>query len=391
MFTLNKLIPTRGGLKRFGYRALIALVLAVAIASVPTHFTDSRMPFIEKSVREAIVVDAAKENATCPLNAEEIRRADIESIAICRKHGLAAYAAVRERPEWKRIFVIYTEVPEFQQIFDDYGKRVLPVIAFFVDKQSNELEARHWMSEAWDQFRQGKNIKDIKVPELKPEQFGLMAIYEIKNRGHKFLAEFEIVDHVAKRKLLTRIIFSGLHLFLGNISHLETVLTRRERDATLAEYGWALYDSALFVGTASAVLNVAKAGGKAAAKTAVKTGAKSAGATTFGIFASVGKAAMPVLVPVTTIGALYIGITRPALWASGAGWVAEMNGLPREFGIFVAYALPIFLLLLWIGPRATFWLLGLVPRALVWILWSVPCAVVRTCRAIPRLFRRESV
>ncbi|WP_287351038.1 hypothetical protein, partial [Mesorhizobium sp.] len=97
---------------------------------------------------------------------------------------------------------------------------------------------------------------------ISPEQYGLIAIHELKDRGHEMLSEFEIVDGTAVRRQFTRTLLGAKNIVLGGVSDLEGVITRGERLPTWGEMGWAAFDAAIVVGgmgAAAKALRVARA------------------------------------------------------------------------------------------------------------------------------------
>jgi hypothetical protein len=103
------------------------------------------------------------------------------------------------------VFAVYGEEEIFQNILDQYGHQVIPVITFFVENGSLEFQVRQSLGEAWQQLWAGKPPK-WEPAKITREQIGLIAIYYIAARGHEMFGEFEIVDGVAKRKPITRVI-----------------------------------------------------------------------------------------------------------------------------------------------------------------------------------------
>lgn len=151
----------------------------------------------------------------------------------------------------------------------------------------------------------------------------MLAINEIKRRGHGLLAEFEIVDGETKRKQVRRLIAAATDLFTGGITELEAAIVRGEKP-TWKQIGFAALDVAIVVGGASAVVKSVRAA-KVLGKGAViaRTG------TAVRTIATVGKIAAAA--GATTV--LVAVATNPALIASAAGWIAEQAGLPAWVGV----------------------------------------------------------
>jgi hypothetical protein len=174
--------------------------------------------------------------------------------------------------------------------------------------------------------------------ELSPEQYGLIAIEELRHRGHEMLSEFEIVNGVAVRKQFTRTLLAAKNVLFAGVSDLEGVIARGERLPTWSEVGWASFDAVIIVGgvgVAAKALRAARApvtiaGRGAAARLPLL---RSAGRGAVQSLAALGKAA-----GVATVVAIpYIAVTRPYLLTNAAGWVAEQAGLPGWLGAFVVY------------------------------------------------------
>ena len=194
------------------------------------------------------------------------------------------------------------------------------------------------VSRLWNEGRMG-----VGLAELTPEQYGLIAIHELSRRGHEMLSEFEIVDGVAARKPLTRVLLGAKNLVLGGVSDLEAVIARGERLPTWSEMGWAVVDTAIVVGgigTVARTVQVARAPAVAMRGTARVAYLRAAGQGAVRSLATVGKAAgMAAAVAIP-----YVAITRPHLVASAGGWLAEQAGLPGWVGVFAAYAVLCFAL-----------------------------------------------
>src|SRR5690606_25208926 len=97
------------------------------------------------------------------------------------------------------------------------------------------------------------------VTELSPEQYGLIAIEELRDRGHEMLSEFEIVDGVAVRKQFTRTVLAAKQVIFGGISDLEKVIVRGERLPAWSEVGWASFDAVIVVGGVGAAAKALRA------------------------------------------------------------------------------------------------------------------------------------
>ena len=382
---------------------VLPLAIAAMIAAVLAKASDRR-GFEELAIRAAVADEARTPGAKCPLSHDFTDKADIRLLSICFKYGLDAFEAAQRYPATAaKVFAVYGEEETFQKVLDRYGHQVIPVIAYFVENGSREFQIRQALGDALQKIWEGKKPK-WELADITREQIGLIAIYHLEHRGHEMLAEFEIVDGVAKRKLLARFLLGAKDLLLGGVGDLETILVRGERLPTWKEVGFAALDVAIVAGGVGAVAKAARVGGGAAEvveKSAVRLGAESAatrntirlaaestaGKNTIRLAAAEGAAENNAIrlaaaegaaekntirlaaegayeaisavgktgVLVAPVAFVYVAVTRPQLIASAGGWVAEQLGANRLVGIFVVYLMGIFLIfqllrpLLWCG------------------------------------------
>lgn len=314
----------------------------------------------------ALHAQAAADGSRCPLSDAELRRMPAWLLAACASGGLAWHeAAMRYPADAENAFRVYRGEPEFADLFDRLGHPSIPVIAYFVRNGStlyrvNETVGQG-LSRLWNEGRLG-----FGPAELTPEQYGLIAIHELDRRGHEMLSEFEIVDGVAVRKPLTRTLLGAKNLFFGGVVELESVLARGERLPSWGEVGWAALDVAIVTGGVGAAAKVVRVGRAPAAAMARGAHLRAAGVGAARSLATVGKAAGVA----AAIAVPYVAVTRPHLFASAGGWLAEQAGLPRWAGVFAAYAML---------AMVAAWLIGLVIRPLRPIL-----RLVRRVFAQPR-------
>ena len=382
---------------------VLPLAIAAMIAAVLAKASDRR-GFEELAIRAAVADEARTPGAKCPLSQDFTDKADIRLLSICFKYGLDAFEAAQRYPATAaKVFAVYGEEETFQKVLDRYGHQVIPVVAYFVENGSREFQIRQALGDALQKIWEGKKPK-WELADITREQIGLIAIYHLEHRGHEMLAEFEIVDGVAKRKLLARFLLGAKDLLLGGVGDLETILVRGERLPTWKEVGFAALDVAIVAGGVGAVAKAARVGGGAAEvveKSAVRLGAESAatrntirlaaestaGKNTIRLAAAEGAAENNAIrlaaaegaaekntirlaaegayeaisavgktgVLVAPVAFVYVAVTRPQLIASAGGWVAEQLGANRLVGIFVVYLMGIFLIfqllrpLLWCG------------------------------------------
>jgi hypothetical protein len=315
---------------------LLSLVLAVVIAPI----TDRR-PFEEVAKRTAIAEETSKPDTKCPLSRKHVDKADLDLLSVCLKYGLGAYSAAQRYPNTAtKVFGVYGDEEKFQNILNQYGHEVVPVIAYFVDNGSVEIEIRYTLRDMLEQMWAGEKPA-LNLKKLTPDQIGLVAIYQIAAQGHEMLAEFEIVDGNARRRPLTTIILEGKHLLVGGIMDVEKVLARGERLPTWEEASLAILDGTIVFGGVGAFAKATRAGGLFEKSTA-KLLLESAYKTT----RTVGKTGMRI----APIALLYLAVTRPALIPALGGWIAEQFGIDRTIGVVAVYFIEAFLVLELLWP-----------------------------------------
>ncbi len=269
-----------------------------------------------------------------------------------------------------KVFAVYGEDETFQQVLDRLGHDVIPVVAYFVEHGSREYQLRQAVGETMQQMWEGRKPK-WQPANLTREQLGLIAIYHIERRGHEMLAEFEIVDGMAKRKPMRRFFFGLKDLLLGGVEDIETILVRGERLPSWKEVGFAALDVTIIAGGVGAVAKAARLGigtAEAVEKSAVRVAAEgaaeknsvrlvtegAAGNTAMRVAAEGAYEAISAVaktgVLVAPMAFAYLAITRPQLVASAGGWIAERLGGNRITGIFAVYLIGVFLVLQFLRP-----------------------------------------
>jgi hypothetical protein len=324
----------------------ILVVVAFLTAALLTEVADQR-PFEEILERANIVDRANAPGSKCPLSQETIEWAEVGLLSICLAHGLSAYEAARRYPESAtKVYAVYGQEEIFWTVLDQYGHDAVPVVAYYVENGSRELQVRQTLGEVWQQLWAGQTPK-WELANLTREQIGLIAIHRLAARGYEMLAEFEIVDGAAKRKPMTSIILAAKDFLLGNLSNVETILVRGERLPTWRETGLAALDVTV-VGTAGRSLTrmagagsglvVEKSTGRVIAESAFQT-VTSLGTITW---------------DVAPLAFVYFAIERPALLGSLGGWIAEQLGVNRFVGIFAVYFCGSILVLWFLFPLIWF-------------------------------------
>jgi hypothetical protein len=388
-----------------------ASVLAATLASV-----SDRRGFEELAIRAAIAEEVRDPNTKCPLSPVYTDAADIDALSLCLRYGLAAYQAAKRYPDSAaKVFAVYGGDETFQKVFDRLGSDVIPVVAYFVEHGSTELQLRQAAGQAMQQIWDGKRPTWATVTR---EQIGLIAIYQLERRGHEMLAEFEIVDGKALRKPIRRLFFGVKNMLLGGVDDIETVLVRGERLPSWKEVGFAALDVTIIAGGIGAVAKVARLGigtaeaaEESAALTAettaetssvrlaaegaaesslartaaegaaesslVRTAAEGAAETSlartaaegaYEAIVTVGKASA-VAAPVAVA---YVAVTRPQLVASAGGWIAERLGAHRLVGIFAVYLVGLLLVMQILRPFI--WFARVLARPVLWLARSRPVA-----------------
>jgi hypothetical protein len=206
-----------------------------------------------------------------------------------------------------------------------------------VEHGSAEIDIKLMFAEAYERVKEG-NVPTFTRKNITGEQYGLIAVHMLRERGHELLAEFEIVGGVAYRRQVTRTIYGAKNLLLGGVIDVERVLVRGERLPTWGEVGWAVLDVAIVVGSVGAVAKTLKAAKAARVARTASAAAKfsalrTAGSGAFKAIAAVGKTA----IAVSPIAVVYVAVTKPELIVSAGGWIAEQAGFPWWVGVFAVY------------------------------------------------------
>ncbi|MGY6709257.1 MAG: hypothetical protein ACXIVF_13125 [Rhizobiaceae bacterium] len=337
---------------------LLAASLVVAALLTLRWEWQERHDFADEVMQAALAEEIRRDDTLCPLDGRAVERASPWVLAACAAGGLGWYeAAARYGEDAAKVFLIYGEDPDFAEVFDRLGHPVIPVIAHFVTNGSSQYLLQETVGQGLSRLWNGQ--AGFGLAEISPEQYGLIAIHELKQRGHEMLSEFEIVGNTAHRRQFTRTLLGAKNIVFGGVSDLEGVITRGERLPSWGEMGWAAFDAVIVVGgvgAAAKALRVARAPAAVAGRGTLRVAhLRAAGRGAVQSLSAVGTAA-----GVAAVVALpYVAITRPHLLTNAAGWIAEQAGLPSWLGAFGAYAL--FCLLL-------AFLLRTLLAPLVWVL-----------------------
>lgn len=359
-------------------RYLLAASLVVAALLTLRWEWQERQDFADQVMQAALVEEVRRDDTRCPLSSKAVAEARPWVLAACAASGLGWHeAAARYGDDAARVFLVYGEDADFVEVFDRLGHPVVPVIAYFVNNGSSQYLLQETvgqgLSRLWNGGEQGFGLA-----EISPEQYGLIAIHELKDRGHEMLSEFEIVEGMAFRRQFTRTLLGAKNIVFGGVSDLEGVITRGERLPSWSEMGWAAFDAVIVVGgvgAAAKALRVARAPIAVAGRGTLRMAhLRAAGRGAVQSLSAVGTAA-----GVAAVVALpYVAITRPHLLTNAAGWIAEQAGLPSWLGAFAAYLL--FCLVLAFLLRTVLAPLALVLRMLSAIVGRLAGAV----RSAPR-------
>ncbi|MFI0843721.1 hypothetical protein [Mesorhizobium sp. IMUNJ 23232] len=319
------------------YWVAVSIVIA-AVLTLTWHRDGGPVDLEEAIVRTAVVDTLTAAESRCPLSDRAIDTTASWLLAACAEGGLAWYdAAQRYGDDAAKVFTTFGNDPTFKEIFQTLGPPVVPVVTYFVRNGSTQYLLQETIGQGVSHLWNGEAI-GFGIAELSPEQYGLIAIEELKTRGHEMLSEFEIVNGTAVRKQFTRTVLGAKSLFLGGISDVETVIARGERLPKWSEVGWAALDATVIaggIGVAVKSLRVAKIPativGRGSTKLAVLRRAAGGAVRSLSAVAKVSGVAAAVAIP-------YLAFTRPQLVATAAGWVAEQIGMPAWLGVFLVFS-----------------------------------------------------
>lgn len=349
--------------------ALVGLLAASLASLLATSLwmSGSKRDF-ESAVSHVAAVYQASNDAKCAISQEALEQEKLELVSICGEFGLLAYAAAKEYPEISpKIFGTYGNIPEFRELIGRFGPAPLPIIEYFRKKGSLSADFGGMIRKWVEQSRANRPLS-LKWESLGEDEYGLYGIY-LLHRNPAILGEF-IPNGDAKRLFVPRTWNTVARIVTGGIADLEKTIAMG-KDPTWKQVGWATVDVGVIIGGVSVVaksLRAAKAV-KTAESVRLATKLKSAGtaaktaAMTFGtVGAYTGKAALTM----APVAAAYVAITHPSLIASGGAWVAAQAGLPEYLGVFLAFFLPVLVIVYLAWPV---WQLCIRPvvKAMMWL------------------------
>ncbi len=316
-------------------RILITFLIAICVAGTLTWASYQRGSSYENDAARMVVLAQANDTSKCPLSREQFASESVDLLSICTTYGLEAYVAARNYPRIAdRIFNLYGEEAVLRDSVRRYGGDILPIVVLFMDHGSVVFTGEQTLIDRWRELVSRK-VPQLKFSKLTPEQFGLMSLYVIEERGHAFLEEFEIVDGVARFKLGTGTMLEIASFFFGGAAHLDTILTRGERDPTWKELALAAIDVGP-VGLAGRAVTLVKRTEKlekSAARCDRIASVRRAGAK--GLEAMTATRRM--FVGIGSLALTYVAVTHPWLIASLGGWIAGLMGLNPLVGIFLVW------------------------------------------------------
>ena len=346
-------------------RTLILSLVCSAIAAMWCTLNADTRSFNEQLERAIISEQAAASASGCSVSQSVIEKTDTALLSICLVHGMDAFLAVTKyREPGLKLFALYGHEQELRLAIKRYGSQVIPVVAYFLENGSAYYQSKQTIGDAVSRWWAGEGLR-WRYSNITHEQIGLIVVHQIMQRGNEMLAEFEIVDGVAKSRPVTSVLFGAKDFFLGGAFNLEKILVRGERLPTLMELGEAGVDAVIVAG---ALKGLAKASHLGSVKLAGKGSLRSA-YDALGTIGRTGRKAGPYALA-------YIALTQPDLLASAGGWIAEQFGLPRIVGLFVVYAVGLFLLIqFFVTPLVLGWIALSSYRLGRWIFGSRrPCA-----------------
>jgi hypothetical protein len=319
-------------------RTLIPSVVCAIVAAMWCSLNADTRSFEERLERALISEQVAASESGCSVSQRVIDKADTALLSICLVHGMDAFLAVTKyREQGLKLFALYGDEPELRLAIERYGSQVIPVVAYFLENGSAYYQGKQAIGDAVSRWWAGEGV-GWRYSNITREQIGLIALHQIMQRGNEMLAEFEIVDGIAKSRPVTNVLFGAKDFFLGGVFNLEKILVRGKRLPTLMELGEAGADAIVVAGALKVLAKVSRLGSvKLAKEQSLRSSVRSA-YDALGTIARTGRRAGPYALA-------YVAITQPDLLASAGGWIAEQLGMPRIVGVFVVYAVGLWLLI----------------------------------------------
>jgi hypothetical protein len=347
------------------YLKVLAIVIAtVLVAAMFTVLATDKIPVAEKQIAamsppdqeklwRAYLAEKAKEpGSTCKLSDDLFDSERKELLLICDEKGMLAYVRAKTYPQHFNVFVTYFNEPLFWEVVRT-SEDAVPIIAYLIQRESRIDTMKNNLRVAVQSVREKRGIPAT-FDEITPEQYGLMGIVELSERGHEMMAEFEIVSGEARRKQFTRALNMVVNFFTGNTKDFERIYVRAERMPTWRDYGKVAIDAAVVFG---AVGIVAKGLKPVAAATRIGTATK-VGTQSLGVMGMVGRSLkLGTVLKVGAVATIGATIYNPRFTIGVLKSIAEKSGVNPQLFLFGFYA---FLISLIPGAPLVLWLIGII-------------------------------
>lgn len=337
-------------------------VYALIIALAATFFWQLR----GKQDFELLAITTALAGNTadhCPLAPEAKRAVAPDTLSICSTFGLESYLAAKRYPKIAaELFRAYGDMKEFHEVLAQHPHEALPLIEYYRTNGSAAFDMYAGFQSIMERLR-GKPG----VPALTKDEYGVIAIKELKRLGHELLARFELVDGVMRRNPIRSSLGVGIRLFTGGITDLEERIVRGERP-TWGEVAHATLDVGIIVFGATSLITRSLKVAKATKGVALWTKVKAATSTVH----TVGK----ITLTAGAFATLAMLVYDPLFVLSGAAWVAEQIGMWGWVGVLVlamivAWPVMVVLEILWRIVRYVTYPLRYTYRAGHWALLMI--------------------
>ncbi|MBU2289250.1 MAG: hypothetical protein KKC85_22870 [Gammaproteobacteria bacterium] len=265
--------------------------------------------------------------------------------------------------------------PQFQKVLRRHGDLVIPVIDYFMVKDSATLWAKSKLSAVWESISTvfGKKLVTEKLV-YGPRLRGISAIETIREDGHHFLGQFVFDENgQAKRVQTDRVLEVLKKLFASGITDLESKY-RRGDAISMPDIGWAGADVLSVFGATKAVAFLGK--GAVSGKAVEEAAVVSCSATLMAHTALVGeKYGARVAKRGAKLAAVYLVVRHPSLLSGVFGALGKFFGVPAWLAMLagwsgVAFAAMFFILPLLRGATLLISPIRWIAGAAAWIFPS---------------------
>jgi hypothetical protein len=169
-------------------RYLLGVSLVMAILLTLRWEWQERVSFEDAVVRAAFAEAIRGDHTRCPISSKAVEQVRPWVLAACAAGGLGwVEAEARYGEDAAKVFHVYGEEPEFIEVFDRLGHAVVPVIAYFVKNGSSQYRLQETIGQGLSRLWNGEQVGFV-LAEIAPEQYGLLAIHELKDRGYEMLS-----------------------------------------------------------------------------------------------------------------------------------------------------------------------------------------------------------